>query len=136
MYVLIHHSEIILKGTNIDGVYDGDPNRDSSAKFLPFVSYERYLQDQYNVMDFAAIKLARDQGMPIRIFNFFKHPTVGKYSIDFGNIDEDKIRKILSDHEFSEQRIDNGIARLKGEVVKKGKNKGPVVGKQKSLAGF
>ena len=71
-------AEIILKGTNIDGVYDGDPNRDSSAKFLPFVSYERYLLEQYYVMDFAAIKLARDQGMPIRIFNFFKEGNLEK----------------------------------------------------------
>ncbi|MFH0836584.1 MAG: flap endonuclease-1 [Candidatus Aenigmatarchaeota archaeon] len=70
------------------------------------------------------------------IFNFFKYPTTGKYKIEFPEINEEKIRSILSEHEFSQQRIDNGLARLKGEVVKKKNKKGPELGKQSSLSIF
>ena len=70
------------------------------------------------------------------IFNFFKHPTIGKYEIKFPEINEEKIRSILSNHDFSEQRIENGIARLRGEAPKKKIKKSPDTKKQSSLSGF
>ncbi|MBI5332547.1 MAG: flap endonuclease-1 [Candidatus Aenigmarchaeota archaeon] len=70
------------------------------------------------------------------IFNFFKHPTIGKYEIEFPKINEEKIRNILSEHEFSQQRIDNGLARLKGEAPKKKTKKNPDIGKQSTLSVF
>jgi flap endonuclease-1 len=56
------------------------------------------------------------------IFDFFKHPCRADYNISFPKIDEEKIRKLLCDkHEFSSERVENGIKRLRGEGKKKAK---------------
>jgi len=50
---------------------------------------------------------------PEDIFEFFKHPQITDYKINFTELDEDKIKAILCDeHDFSEERIDNAIKRL------------------------
>ena len=56
-----------------------------------------------------------------KIFDMFKNPEVNKVSkIKFPNINEDKIRDILNEHDFSEERIDKQIEKLK---LLKGKSK-------------
>jgi len=50
---------------------------------------------------------------PQEIFDFFKNPPVDEYKIKFSEPDPDKIKKILIDkHEFSEERVENGLKRL------------------------
>ncbi len=47
------------------------------------------------------------------IFNFFKNPQEIDYTIKFGEIDEEKIKKIMCDeHDFSEERIESGLKKL------------------------
>ncbi|MBI2583999.1 MAG: flap endonuclease-1 [Candidatus Aenigmarchaeota archaeon] len=48
------------------------------------------------------------------IMDFFRNPPEGKYKIEFPGLDAGKIRKILCDrHEFSEERVNNALKRLK-----------------------
>jgi len=59
----------LLKGTQVDGVYDSDPRKNPEAKRFESVSYQRVLADNLNVMDASAIALARDNALPIVVFN-------------------------------------------------------------------
>lgn len=61
--------EIIFKATKVDGVYTADPTVDPSAKRIPHATYQRVLADRLQVMDAAAIDLARNSAIPIYIFS-------------------------------------------------------------------
>ena len=60
---------MLLKGTQVDGVYSADPKTDANAVRFDRVSYDRVLRDDLKVMDGPAISLARDNGIPIAVFS-------------------------------------------------------------------
>lgn len=62
--------EVVLKATNVEGVYDKDPNKNSDAKLYKTVSFQEVLEKHLNVMDQSAFSLCQDQNLPIRVFNF------------------------------------------------------------------
>jgi uridylate kinase len=62
------HAEILLKATKVDGVYDSDPVKDTSAKMLKHISYMKVLEKQLKVMDMTAISLAMDNQLPLVVF--------------------------------------------------------------------
>ena len=61
--------DALLKGTQVDGVYDSDPKTNPEAKRFDAVSYTQVLAENLNVMDATAIALARDNGLPIAVFD-------------------------------------------------------------------
>lgn len=61
--------EALLKGTQVDGVYDSDPNKNPDAKKYNQVSYTDVLAKDLKVMDAAAIALARDNNIPIIVYS-------------------------------------------------------------------
>ena len=61
--------DALFKGTSVDGVYNADPKKDSSAKRYETVSYDTVLADNLKVMDASAIALCRDNDIPIVVFN-------------------------------------------------------------------
>jgi len=63
------HADIVLKGTNVDGVYSADPKIDKSATRFDKLSYDQVIEDKLAVMDTTAIVLCRDNKLPIRIFD-------------------------------------------------------------------
>ena len=63
------HAEVIMKGTKVDGVYDKDPVKDSSAKRFDRVSYIEVLNKELGVMDATAISLCKDNSMPIIVLD-------------------------------------------------------------------
>lgn len=66
------HAEVLLKGTNVDGVYTADPAHDSSAELLREISYQQLLERNLRVMDTAAISLCRDNDIPIIVFRLLE----------------------------------------------------------------
>ena len=52
----------------VDGVYDGDPNDDPSATFLPELTHREALERGLKVMDTTALSLCMDNGLPIHVF--------------------------------------------------------------------
>ena len=64
-------AEVLLKATNVDGIYTADPNLDPSATRYDKVSYEDALHKRLKVMDSAAFALCMDNRIPIVVFNFF-----------------------------------------------------------------
>lgn len=61
--------KLLLKGTQVDGVYSDDPKRDSTAKRFDKLSYDKVLEDNLEVMDASAISLARENRIPIAVFS-------------------------------------------------------------------
>lgn len=81
-------SDIILKGTKVDGIYDKDPLTHSGAKKISEISYSDYLNQDIKVMDATAISLAKDRGLPIIIFSIMNSSNIidiidgkGSYSV-------------------------------------------------------
>ena len=62
-------AEVILKATNVDGIYTGDPKKDPSATFIPELSFQEALVKGYAVMDANAFGLCKANGLPIVVFN-------------------------------------------------------------------
>jgi uridylate kinase len=62
-------AQVILKATNVDGVYSADPKKDPKAKFLAEVSYQEAIVQGLGVMDSNAFALCKDNKLPIQVFN-------------------------------------------------------------------
>ena len=62
-------SEIVLKGTKVDGVYDKDPEKYSNAKKYKYLTYEKVIRDNLRVMDMTAITLCKENNIPIKVFS-------------------------------------------------------------------
>ena len=63
---------VVLKGTKVDGIYTADPKKDKEAKFIPSINHNDYLSLDLGVIDFSAVSFARQNRIPIRVFNFFQ----------------------------------------------------------------
>ncbi|MFQ5519865.1 MAG: UMP kinase [Candidatus Methylomirabilia bacterium] len=62
-------AEVILKATQVDGVYSSDPKKDATAKRIPRLTYIEVLNRGLQVMDATAISLCMDNKLPIVIFD-------------------------------------------------------------------
>ena len=62
-------AEAILMAKNkVQGVYDGDPNDDPSAQFLPELTHLEAIERGLKVMDTTALSLCMDNRLPIHVF--------------------------------------------------------------------
>ena len=64
--------DAMLKGTQVDGVYSADPRKDKTAKRYDTLTYMDVLQQDLQVMDASAISLARENKIPIIVFDIHK----------------------------------------------------------------
>jgi uridylate kinase len=62
-------AEVILKATNVDGVFTGDPRTDSSATLIRRLTYQDAIVKNYAVMDANAFGLCKANQLPIVVFN-------------------------------------------------------------------
>jgi uridylate kinase len=62
-------AQVILKATNVDGIYTGDPRTDSSATFIPELTFQEAIVKNYAVMDANAFGLCKANQLPIIVFN-------------------------------------------------------------------
>ena len=62
-------AQVILKATNVDGVYTGDPRTDASATFIPELTYQEAIVKNYAVMDANAFGLCKANHLPVVVFN-------------------------------------------------------------------
>ncbi len=63
-------AEILLKATNVDGVFTDDPRINPHAQLLEELTYQEVLVKNLRVMDMQAISTCRDGKLPILVFNF------------------------------------------------------------------
>jgi uridylate kinase len=62
-------ADILLKATNVDGVYSADPATDPMAMRYESLNYDTALEKELGVMDLSAFCQCRDHDMSIRVFN-------------------------------------------------------------------
>jgi uridylate kinase len=65
-------ADLVLKATNVDGVYNDDPRTNPDAVKYDRLTYNEALEKQLGVMDLTAVCLVRDHNMPVRVFNMNK----------------------------------------------------------------
>ena len=63
------HADVIMKATQVDGVYSADPAKDPSAARYDELSFGEALQRDLRFMDQTAIALCRENNLPIRVFD-------------------------------------------------------------------
>ncbi|MEM7464300.1 MAG: UMP kinase [Pseudomonadota bacterium] len=61
--------DALLKGTQVDGIYDSDPRKNLNAVRFEKISHSEVLEKGLAVMDAAAVSLARDAGIPVIVFS-------------------------------------------------------------------
>ena len=62
-------TDVVIKATKVDGIYDKDPEKYPDAKKYETVTYNEVLAKDLKVMDATAISLCRENKLPIIVFN-------------------------------------------------------------------
>jgi uridylate kinase len=71
-------ADILLKATKVDGVFSADPKKDRNARKYDKLSYDEVIMKKLNVMDLTAVALARENALPIQVFDFFRKGNLKK----------------------------------------------------------
>jgi len=71
-------ADLLIKATNVDGVYTDDPNKNPDAKLIEKLSFEDVLTQDLRVMDHSAISLCRDNHISIIVLNIFESDNIVK----------------------------------------------------------
>ncbi len=69
---------LLLAKSGVDGVYNADPRKDSSAVKFDEISYDEVLQKSLAVADAAAFSLCRENKLPIIVFDLMAHGNIGR----------------------------------------------------------
>ncbi|MCX7641497.1 MAG: UMP kinase [Elusimicrobiales bacterium] len=72
------NADILLKATQVDGVYSSDPKKDNTAKLIKKITYFEAIKKQLKFMDHAALTLCMENSIPIRVFNLHKKGNIYK----------------------------------------------------------
>ncbi|WWO99915.1 MAG: UMP kinase [Candidatus Dasytiphilus stammeri] len=79
------NADIVLKATQVDGIFSSDPLINPSATLYKKLTYKEVLDKKLKVMDYTAFTLARDHLIPIQVFNVTKPGALRR--IIFGHIE-------------------------------------------------
>ncbi|MGA2090617.1 MAG: UMP kinase [Endomicrobiales bacterium] len=71
-------AEVLLKATQVDGVYEADPKKNPAAKKFPTLSFDDAIEKQLKIMDTAAFSLCKENDLPIIVFDFHKKGNLEK----------------------------------------------------------
>ncbi|MCD6246033.1 UMP kinase [candidate division WOR-3 bacterium] len=66
------NADIVMKGTKVDGVFNGDPVKNKDAVLLHKVSYLQFIRNGYRALDTTAVSLCMENNLPIAVFNLYK----------------------------------------------------------------
>ena len=72
-------ANLIIKMTNVDGVYSADPKTNKDAIKYDNLSYEDVIKNNYGVMDIYAIKKCRDKNIKILVMNFDNYSKINMF---------------------------------------------------------
>ncbi len=70
------NAEVILKATNVDGIYNKDPKKFDDAERVPSITHHEALSQGLKVIDSTAISLCMDNNMPIVIFKMMQRGNI------------------------------------------------------------
>ncbi|GAY58454.1 hypothetical protein CUMW_187080 [Citrus unshiu] len=70
--------KVVLKATNVDGVYDDNPRRNPNARLLDTLTYQEVTSKDLSVMDMTAITLCQENNIPVVVFNLNQPGNIAK----------------------------------------------------------
>ena len=70
--------DVVLKATDVDGVYTADPKRNAKAERYDRLSHQEALDKRLKIMDATAFALAQENRMPIIVFSIREHGAIEK----------------------------------------------------------
>jgi uridylate kinase len=81
-------AELMLKATQVDGVYSADPRKDPTATRYSELSYDEVISNRLAVMDTTAVVMCQEQGIPLRVFDVHQEGNLTKviYGEDVGTL--------------------------------------------------
>ena len=62
--------DVVIKATQVDGVYDGDPHEDANATRFESLTFDDVINKRLGVIDLTASTLCRENGMPLIVYKF------------------------------------------------------------------
>jgi len=79
---------LLLKATQVDGVYDSDPKKNPDAVRYTELSYNEAIDKRLGVMDTTALVMCQEQKMPLRVFDVHQKGNLTKivYGEDIGTL--------------------------------------------------
>lgn len=72
------NADVLLKATQVDGVYDSDPKKNPDAKLIHKITYTDAIAKQLQFMDTAALALCLENKVPVQVFNLHKKGNIKK----------------------------------------------------------
>ena len=72
------NADVLLKATQVDGVYDSDPRKNPDAKLINKITYAEAISTQLQFMDTAALALCLENKVPVQVFNLHKKGNIQK----------------------------------------------------------
>ncbi len=97
------HADVLLKATQVDGIYSADPAKEPGAERLPVVTYYQVLARNLKVMDAAAISLCRENGLPIGVFDLLTNGNIRRM------VCGEEIGSMVLDELPAAARADSGV---------------------------
>lgn len=81
-------AELMLKATQVDGVYTDDPRKNSDAVRYNELSYDEVIDNRLAVMDTTAVVMCQEQNIPLRVFDVHKTGNLTRilYGEDVGTL--------------------------------------------------
>ncbi len=82
------NADVLLKATQVDGVYDSDPKKNPDAVRYTELSYDEAINKRLGVMDTTALVMCQEQNMPLRVFNVHEKGNLTKiiYGEEIGTL--------------------------------------------------
>lgn len=71
-------ADIMFKGTRVDGIYTADPEKDPTATKFTEITYDEVISRGLKVMDLTATAMAKENGLPIYVFNMDQYGNLEK----------------------------------------------------------
>jgi len=71
-------ADLLLKATQVDGVYDDDPKTNPAAEKFHQISFDEVLRQQLGVMDLTAITLCMENDLPLRVYAMRSKGALGR----------------------------------------------------------
>src|SRR3989338_1940609 len=71
-------AELLLKATQVEGVYSDDPHKNPKAKFFKTIHYQEAIEKKLKIMDTTALALCQENKMPVRVFSLHKEGNIYK----------------------------------------------------------
>ena len=71
-------ANVILKGTRVDGIYTGDPEKDKTATRYERITFTEAYEKNLEVMDMTAFTLCRENNLPVVVFDMNKHGNLSR----------------------------------------------------------